>query len=144
MLTVQQGDFGNGGNFARLSEELSWCQIKIGNIQVAFATVNILKWRCVAERGCSHFCLLKIALFFGWFFLFWILCFINFFCFSRPSTTVNQNQIPSEEGTDRREDYSSGSIASGSSGFGSLPKKRPALFSSGNFTYNLTLKVWNI
>ncbi|KAL0276121.1 UNVERIFIED_CONTAM: hypothetical protein PYX00_003767 [Menopon gallinae] len=41
-----------------------------------------------------------------------------------------QNQIVSEEVGEKREDYSGGSIASGSSGFGSLPKKRPNIFSS--------------
>ncbi|KAK6636989.1 hypothetical protein RUM43_010656 [Polyplax serrata] len=50
--------------------------------------------------------------------------------FKVPSTTANQNQIASQEGKERREDFSSGSIASGSSGFGSLPKKRSPLFSS--------------
>lgn len=56
-----------------------------------------------------------------------------------PSPSLKQKQfVTQEDGTERerhREDYSSGSlagsIASGSSGFGSLPKKRPALLNSG-------------
>ncbi|KAJ1520622.1 hypothetical protein ONE63_003731 [Megalurothrips usitatus] len=58
--------------------------------------------------------------------------------FKVPSPSLKQKQlVPQEDGTDRerhREDFSSGSlagsIASGSSGFGSLPKKRPALLNS--------------
>lgn len=49
---------------------------------------------------------------------------------------MTTDETASERCTNR-EDYVStgslaGSIASASSGFGSLPKKRPALFSSGN------------
>uniref|UniRef100_A0A1B6D4D6 C2 NT-type domain-containing protein n=1 Tax=Clastoptera arizonana TaxID=38151 RepID=A0A1B6D4D6_9HEMI len=55
--------------------------------------------------------------------------------FKVPSPSLKHKQIivssAPDENTDRaRDDYSSGSIASGSSGFGSLPKKRPALFTS--------------
>uniref|UniRef100_A0A1B6EIJ2 C2 NT-type domain-containing protein n=1 Tax=Cuerna arida TaxID=1464854 RepID=A0A1B6EIJ2_9HEMI len=54
--------------------------------------------------------------------------------FKVPSPSLKHKQmtvsVATEESTDRhREDYSSGSIASGSSGCGSL-KKRPALFNS--------------
>lgn len=60
------------------------------------------------------------------------------FCCS-PSPSLKQKQLTSSSPvendvaipiTDRlnREDFPGGSIASGSSGFGSLPKKRPALF----------------
>ena len=73
---------------------------------------------------------------------------------SRPSPSLKQTQlavpgnpggpaIPVDDvqGADRnREDHVStgslaGSIASASSGFGSLPKKRPTIFSSGNSQY---------
>ncbi|CAG2063228.1 unnamed protein product, partial [Timema podura] len=58
----------------------------------------------------------------------------------RPSPSLKHKQVAAQdEGVDRRcDDFSSGSIAgsiaSGSSGFGSLPKKRPALFTSGEHT----------
>lgn len=57
--------------------------------------------------------------------------------FCRPSPSLKHKQVPSDEvqPENRSEEFSggslAGSIASGSSGFGSLPKKRPALFSSG-------------
>lgn len=55
--------------------------------------------------------------------------------FKVPSPSLKHKPVAvQEEGSERRDDYSSGSVAgsvaSGSSGFGSLPKKRPALFSS--------------
>ncbi|XP_049847433.1 protein FAM102A isoform X3 [Schistocerca gregaria] len=55
--------------------------------------------------------------------------------FKVPSPSLKHKPVVvQEEGSERRDDYSSGSVAgsvaSGSSGFGSLPKKRPALFSS--------------
>jgi len=51
---------------------------------------------------------------------------------------VTGDEVTASERCTNREDYVStgslaGSIASASSGFGSLPKKRPALFTSGNF-----------
>lgn len=76
--------------------------------------------------------------------------------FFRPSPSLKQTQLavpgvpggpgalPAEaaaaERPTMREDHVSsgslaGSIASASSGFGSLPKKRPALFSSGSCNY---------
>jgi len=50
---------------------------------------------------------------------------------------VTGDEVTASERCTNREDYVStgslaGSIASASSGFGSLPKKRPALFTSGN------------
>ena len=50
---------------------------------------------------------------------------------------VTGDEVTAAERCSNREDYVStgslaGSIASASSGFGSLPKKRPALFTSGN------------
>ncbi|KAK7867221.1 hypothetical protein R5R35_008398 [Gryllus longicercus] len=56
--------------------------------------------------------------------------------FKVPSPSLKHKTVApaSDETTERRDDFSSGSlagsIASGSSGFGSLPKKRPPLFSS--------------
>ncbi|XP_058791820.1 early estrogen-induced gene 1 protein isoform X5 [Phymastichus coffea] len=52
-----------------------------------------------------------------------------------PVETVDEGTTTAERGVGNREDYVStgslaGSIASTSSGFGSLPKKRPALFTS--------------
>jgi len=52
---------------------------------------------------------------------------------------VTGDEVTASERCSNREDYVStgslaGSIASASSGFGSLPKKRPALFTSGNFS----------
>lgn len=81
---------------------------------------------------------------------------IIIFSFFRPSPSLKQTQLAvpgvpgvpgvheviAEEATGpergNREDYIqsgslAGSIASASSGFGSLPKKRPALFSSGTY-----------
>nr|CAD7429337.1 unnamed protein product [Timema monikensis] len=62
----------------------------------------------------------------------------------RPSPSLKHKQVAAQdEGVDRRcDDFSSGSIAgsiaSGSSGFGSLPKKRPALFTSELMTGGVT------
>nr|CAD7589652.1 unnamed protein product [Timema genevievae] len=63
----------------------------------------------------------------------------------RPSPSLKHKQVAAQdEGVDRRcDDFSSGSIAgsiaSGSSGFGSLPKKRPALFTSELMTGGVTV-----
>jgi hypothetical protein len=63
-------------------------------------------------------------------------CFIAIFV-HRPSPSLKHKSIASEDTTaeSRTDEFSSeslgGSIASASSGFGSLPKKRPALLSSG-------------
>ena len=51
---------------------------------------------------------------------------------------VTTDEVSSADRCSNREDYVStgslaGSIASASSGFGSLPKKRPGLFTSGYF-----------
>lgn len=53
-----------------------------------------------------------------------------------PSPTAKHKLISgeptaNEETVERREDFSGGSIASASSGFSSLTKKRPPLFTSG-------------
>ena len=70
----------------------------------------------------------------------------------RPSPSLKQTQlsvpgipggpaVPPDEssGTERNRDdlvsTGSGSIASASSGFGSLPKKRPALLTSGKYNF---------
>lgn len=57
----------------------------------------------------------------------------------------NENAVDPSATDRNREDYVStgslaGSIASTSSGFGSLPKKRPALFTSGKFLVFLTVQ----
>lgn len=57
-----------------------------------------------------------------------------------PVETVDEGTTTAERGVGNREDYVStgslaGSIASTSSGFGSLPKKRPALFTSGKYPF---------
>ena len=61
----------------------------------------------------------------------------SWFLICRPSPSVKHKTVdaadvgPTEEPTERREDFSGGSIASASSGFSSLTKKRPPLFNSG-------------
>lgn len=84
-----------------------------------------------------------------------MLILIEIICNYRPSPSLKQTQlavpgvpgipgvtadeVSSADRCSNREDYVStgslaGSIASASSGFGSLPKKRPALFSSGHLS----------
>lgn len=61
---------------------------------------------------------------------------IGISCF-RPSPSLKHKQVNADDASNeqRSDEFSSGSlagsIASGSSGFGSLPKKRPALLASG-------------
>lgn len=80
-----------------------------------------------------------------------LLTLFNYYPSPSPSLKQTQLAVPGVQGVPgltgdevtaserciNREDYVStgslaGSIASASSGFGSLPKKRPALFTSGN------------
>jgi hypothetical protein len=63
---------------------------------------------------------------------------VIFVSFSSPSPSSKHKQVAvQEDGPECRDEFSSGSLAgslaSGSSGFGSLSKKRGPLFSSGVF-----------
>lgn len=56
---------------------------------------------------------------------------------------ISGEPAPAEEQVERREDFSGGSIASTSSGFSSLTKKRPPLFTSGILTFDIS-GIWII
>lgn len=70
----------------------------------------------------------------------------NCFYFS-PSPSLKHKTITSDDQVPEKgpEEYSGGSLAgsmtSGSSGFGSLPKKRPALLTSGKLSTNFRVSI---
>lgn len=66
--------------------------------------------------------------------------------FFRPSPSLKHKKVNAEDASNeqRSDEFSSGSlagsIASGSSGFGSLPKKRPALLASGKELFLISIQ----